>query len=138
MLKYISKIFIILCLFSIVSLYLLFVNAEPNDETLPEDTTTSETDTSTEQTDEDQESETNEDTEISEESSDDIHTENTQEPIGQVQPSSTDNMNITSVKNINGLPEANLELNNILNIILIAIGVLLILLSIALLIRLKK
>ena len=47
-------------------------------------------------------------------------------------------MDITSVKNINGLPEANLELNNILNIILISIGVLLILLAIALLIRIGK
>lgn len=45
---------------------------------------------------------------------------------------------VTSVTGLSNLPEANLGLNNILNVILIAIGVLLILFAIALLIRLKK
>ena len=46
--------------------------------------------------------------------------------------------NITSVTSLSNLPEANLGLNNILNVILISIGVLLILFAIAILIRLKK
>lgn len=45
---------------------------------------------------------------------------------------------VTSVTNLNNLPEANLGLNNILNVLLIAIGFLLILFAIAILIRLKK
>lgn len=45
---------------------------------------------------------------------------------------------VTKVSNINSYEQANLELNNILSIILIAIGVLLILFAIALLIRLSK
>lgn len=120
--KYLSKILIIICLFSLFSLNLLFVYAEPNENSVSEEATS---DIVEEET--------------TEESDDDIYTEETNdEPIGQVQQSSVDNMGITSVKNINGLPEANLELNNILNIILIAIGVLLILLAIALLIRIGK
>ena len=46
--------------------------------------------------------------------------------------------NVTKVSNINSYEQANLQLNNILSIILIAIGVLLILFAIAILIRLKK
>lgn len=45
---------------------------------------------------------------------------------------------VTSVTSLSKLPEANLGLNNILNVILISIGVLLILFAIAILIRLKK
>ena len=45
---------------------------------------------------------------------------------------------VTGVSNISSLPEANLGLNNILSILLIAIGFLLILFAIAILIRLKK
>ena len=45
---------------------------------------------------------------------------------------------VTSVTSMSNLPEANLGLNNILNVILISIGVLLILFAIAILIRLKK
>ena len=45
---------------------------------------------------------------------------------------------VTSVTPLSKLPEANLGLNNILNVILISIGVLLILFAIAILIRLKK
>lgn len=141
--KYILRIFTIICLLGIILSNLLFVNAEPTES---EETSS---DSSASEVTEDTESSTDtglseedfvnpEESENSEESTDDIYTEETEEQIGQVQPSSTDNMDITSVRNINGLPEANLELNNILNIILIAIGVLLILLAIALLIRLKK
>ena len=45
---------------------------------------------------------------------------------------------VTSVTSLSKLPEANLGLNNILNVILISIGILLILFAIAILIRLKK
>lgn len=45
---------------------------------------------------------------------------------------------VKSVSPLSNLPEANLGLNNILNVILIAIGVLLILFAIAILIRLKN
>ena len=51
---------------------------------------------------------------------------------------STFNSSVTNVSNINSYEQANLELNNILSIILIAIGVLLILFAIALLIRISK
>ena len=44
---------------------------------------------------------------------------------------------VTSVSPVNSYEQANLELNNILSIILIAIGVLLILFAIAILIKLK-
>ena len=45
---------------------------------------------------------------------------------------------VTNVSTVNTISQMNLKLNNILNIILIAIGVLLILFAIAILIRLKK
>lgn len=45
---------------------------------------------------------------------------------------------VTNVTTLSNLPEANLGLNNILNVLLIAIGILLILFAIAILIRLKK
>lgn len=45
---------------------------------------------------------------------------------------------VTKVSPVNSYDEANLKLNNILSIILIAIGVLLILFAIAIMIRLKK
>lgn len=45
---------------------------------------------------------------------------------------------VTRVSNVNSYEQANLQLNNILSIILISIGVLLILFAIAILIRLKK
>ena len=45
---------------------------------------------------------------------------------------------VKTVSLLSNLPEANLGLNNILNVILISIGVLLILFAIAILIRLKK
>ena len=45
---------------------------------------------------------------------------------------------VTNVSTVNSISQMNLQLNNILNIILIAIGVLLILFAIAILIRLKN
>lgn len=53
-------------------------------------------------------------------------------------PTTTNLNNSASVSTLNQLPESSLGLNNIINIILIVIGVLLILLGIAILIRLKK
>ncbi len=53
-------------------------------------------------------------------------------------PTTTNSNNSASVSTLNQLPESSLGLNNIINIILIVIGVLLILLGIAILIRLKK
>lgn len=54
-------------------------------------------------------------------------------------PSTTNYSNNSStVSSLNQLPEAGLGLTNILNIILIVIGILLILLGIAILIRLKQ
>lgn len=54
-------------------------------------------------------------------------------------PSSTNNSNSSAtVSSLNQLPEAGLGLNNIINIILIVVGVLLILLGIAILIRIKQ
>lgn len=65
----------------------------------------------------------------------------TEEEIIQEEPSSSsfnlNNSGVTSVTTLSSYSEANLELNNILNIILIAIGVLIILFAIAILIRLK-
>lgn len=52
--------------------------------------------------------------------------------------SPTSSSSITGVSSMNSYSKANLELNNILCIILIAIGILIILLSIAILIKLKK
>ena len=52
--------------------------------------------------------------------------------------SSLSSSSITSVSSLNNYSQANLELNNILSIILISIGVLLILFAISILIRLKK
>ena len=52
--------------------------------------------------------------------------------------SPTSSSSITGVSEMNSYAQANLDLNNILCIILIAIGVLIVLLSIAILIRLKK
>lgn len=45
---------------------------------------------------------------------------------------------VTKVSTVNSYEQANLQLNNILSIILISIGILLILFAIAILIRLKK
>lgn len=52
--------------------------------------------------------------------------------------SSTSYPGVTNVSPVSDYSEANLGLNNILNIILIAIGVLIILFAIAILIRLKQ
>lgn len=50
----------------------------------------------------------------------------------------TSDNDVTSISSLNSYSQANLELNNILCIILIAVGVVIILLAIAILIRTKK
>lgn len=55
-----------------------------------------------------------------------------------LKPVTTNPSSVTSITSDNSLPEANLGFTNILNIVLIVIGVLLILLAIAILVRLKK
>lgn len=77
-------------------------------------------------------SETNSTNEISEQENSDVVNDTTDTPMSTLSPSS-----VTSVSNVNSYEQANLQLNNILSIILIAIGVLLILFAIAILIRLK-
>ncbi len=62
--------------------------------------------------------------------------ENTAGNTDRLSPTTTNNS--ASVSTLNELPESGLGLNNIINIILIVIGVLLILLGIAILIRLKQ
>ncbi len=68
----------------------------------------------------------------------------TQEEVSQEEPeedgirfSGSSSARVTSVNPLSSLPEANLGLNNVLSIILIAIGILIILLAIAILIRIK-
>lgn len=128
--KYLFKFFIIICLLSLTSLNLITVYADPDsNEVISEEESPADENTIYE---EEPLPEDNQD-------DSDIYTESTESPIAgqQVQTSTVDD-SITGIKSVNGLPEANLELNNILNIILIAIGVLLILLAIALLIRIGK
>ena len=70
------------------------------------------------------------------------NTENTsntnEEETSSTSSSLSSGSQVTGVSNRSSLPEANLGLNNILSILLIAIGFLLILFAIAILIRLKK
>lgn len=81
---------------------------------------------------------------LSEDSEENIETTNLEESSTEGTVNTSNNSNplstssVTKVSNINSYEQANLQLNNILSIILIAIGVLLILFAIALLIRLSK
>ena len=62
---------------------------------------------------------------------------NVKKPV-QTGTTQTSGKQISSYSTVSPLPEANLGLNNILNVILIAIGIIIILLAIAILIRLNK
>ena len=77
---------------------------------------------------------------ISEDLSDIQETNDTEEAASQVTSAleTLSSSSVTKVSTINSYEQANLQLNNILSIILISIGVLLILFAIAILIRLKK
>lgn len=68
----------------------------------------------------------------------DTSTTQTQTTTDNLSPTSTNySNNSATISTLNELPESGLGLNNVINIILIVIGVLLILLGIAILIRLK-
>lgn len=79
-------------------------------------------------------------TEISTDIVEEDSTEDTAEEDITEELPTTDYLNtgITEVSTVNSISEMNLKINNVLNIILIAIGVLLILFAIAILIRLKS
>ena len=108
------KIFLILVLATILTLNFNYVNAT-SDNTFRNESTQN---TTTE----------NEDYEENE-----IVNETSNSGLSTLSPSS-----VTSFSTVNSYEQANLQLNNILCIILIAIGVLIILFAIAILIRLKK
>lgn len=74
-----------------------------------------------------------EETITEEENTDTVTEETTSDSLSTLSTSS-----VTKVSNVNSYEQANLQLNNILSIILISIGVLLILFAIAILIRLKR
>lgn len=137
--KYLFKIFIIICLFSLTSLNFMMVYAEPDANEVASEAPVSEEETPADENTVSEEEPLPEENLEENPDDSDIYTEETESPVAgqQVQTSTVDD-SITGIKSVNGLPEANLELNNILNIILIAIGVLLILLAIALLIRIGK
>ena len=78
---------------------------------------------------------------ISEENlEDESNTEDAKEAANQLTSTlnTLSTSSVTKVSTVNSYDQANLQLNNILSIILISIGVLLILFAIAILIRLKK
>lgn len=95
-------------------------NSVSNEETTSEEDITNEESTTSESTDENSENVINEN----------VSDTSTLSTLGT--------SNGTRVEPINSYSEANLQLNNILSIILISIGVLLVLFAIALLIRIKK
>lgn len=109
------KLFLILFLITILACNFNFVNA------------TSANNTSR------NESITDANTENENEEENEVVNETSNSGLSTLSPSS-----VTSVSTVNSYEQANLELNNILCIILIAIGVLIILFAIAILIRLKK
>lgn len=82
-------------------------------------------------------------TAISEEFEEDLNsqeTDNAKETATQITSAleTLSTSSVTKVSPVNSYEQANLQLNNILSIILISIGILLILFAIAILIRLKK
>lgn len=111
------KLFLILFLITILACNFNFVNA-----TLANNTSRNESITHTNTENENEDEEENE-----------VVNETSNSGLSTLSPSS-----VTSVSTVNSYEQANLELNNILCIILIAIGVLIILFAIAILIRLKK
>lgn len=90
--------------------------------------TTSDNSTSTNETDDNSTEENDDDIDLFD------HTETSNRTSSPTPPAST----TARVNTVSSVSEANLGLNNVLCIILIALGVLMILLAIAILIRLKK
>jgi hypothetical protein len=86
-----------------------------------------------------QDEENDEDEDLSSEShEDEVYSTGVSENKVTNSTTSTSTKQIKNYSTYSTLPEANLGLNNILNVILIAIGVIIILLAIAILIRLKQ
>lgn len=112
------KLLLVLCLFFIIAINFNFVQA------------TSDSDNSN--------LEENTSNELLDQESENIIQENSTDKNSLSSLSPTSQSSITGVSPVNSYSQANLELNNILCIILIAIGVLIILFAIAILIRLKK
>lgn len=135
--KKFKKIFVIFLIFSFL---ILFFNVKTyaisaDNETSNVSNETIENSSNTTNNSEDESSDVSSNNETVEDNSNEIQTTST--PI-ENNPSSAESQTINSYSTVSTIPEANLGLNNILNILLIAIGILMILLGIAILIRLKN
>lgn len=84
------------------------------------------------------EAEVEETSEVAEISTEDAAEETSDDIVEDLPTTDFLGTGITEVSTVNSISEMNLKINNVLNIILIAIGVLLILFAIAILIRLKS
>ncbi len=120
------KILLIIAITLFFALTINYVQATSEENSVSNEETTSEEDITNE------ESTTSESTD---ENSENVINENASDTSSL---STLGTSNGTRVEPINSYSEANLQLNNILSIILISIGVLLVLFAIALLIRIKK
>lgn len=120
------KILLIIAITLFFALTINYVQATSEENSVSNEETTSEEDITNE------ESTTSESTD---ENSENVINENASDTSSL---STLGTSNGTRVERINSYSEANLQLNNILSIILISIGVLLVLFAIALLIRIKK
>lgn len=120
------KILLIIAITLFFALTINYVQATSEENSVSNEETTSEEDITNE------ESTTSESTD---ENSENVINENAPDTSAL---STLGTSNGTRVEPINSYSEANLQLNNILSIILISIGVLLVLFAIALLIRIKK
>lgn len=129
-----AKLFKIAIIFTLFfSVYTYYTNADTtnlyNDienETSNSTSNTTSEDSTENTTADDENDELNEDNDLS------------GEDISSYARSSAPNANAANISTLSSISEANLGLNNILCIILIALGVLIVLLAIAILIRLKK
>lgn len=135
--KKFKKIFVIFLIFSFL---ILFFNVKTfavsaDNETSNVSNETSENTSNATDNSKDESLNTSSDNETVEDNSNEIQTTSTP---NEDTPISTGSQTINSYSTVSSIPEANLGLNNILNILLIAIGILMILLGIAILIRLKN
>ena len=136
--KAIKKIFFILFIFILIGTY-CFATETQNTENMS-NTQTNTTNTNSENVTPTPTTATNTQSENTTER-DSISDEDADESADTVDTSSgfqsRENSRVTSVNSFSSLPESQLGLSNILSILLISVGVLLILFSIAILIRLK-
>ena len=127
--KTMTKLFKIIALFTLLSSIFTYANADTTNlyNDIENETANTTSDDSAENTTTDNEiGELEEDNDL------------TGEDVSSNARSSTPSANAANINTLSSISEANLGLNNILCIILIAIGVLIVLLAIAILIRLKK